>query len=133
MTGKAGGFSVSATDKVPHFPSAGVAPQGSTSTPISIPPTLPIGDVKGTIGGAHFTLELDLELSQLSRSSKSDIGTATGTFRNQKVSAILTADPTPGTLDFSGTIGSLHVSGVIRSITRHGNKATARASFEITK
>ena len=134
ISGKAGGLSVSATDKVPKIPGLSATPSGSDPTSVSIPSSLPIANVKGAIDGSPFTLDIVLTLpQQLSGSSNSSLGHVTGTFRNQKVSAILTANPTGNNFDFTGTIGSLHVSGVIQSPTHHGNKATAHASFDVTK
>ncbi len=134
ISGKAGGLAVSATDKVPKIPGIGETPHGSDPTSVSIPSSLPIADVKGIIDGAPFTLDIVLTLPHpLSDSSKSSLGNVTGTFRNQKLTAILTANPNGNNFDFTGTIGTLHVSGVIESPSHHGNKATAHASFDVTR
>jgi hypothetical protein len=129
ISGKAGGLPVSATDKVPKIPGINEPATGSTSE--SLPSSLPIANVKGTIDGTAFTLDIALALP--SGSSNHSFGKVTGTFRNENLTAILTVNPTANTFDFTGTIGSLHVSGVVRSPTHHGNKATAHASFDVTK
>jgi len=132
IVGKARGLPVSATDKVPNISGTGGVSSGS-STPSSIPSTFPIADIKGSIDGSGFTLDIALSLSQLSNSSNGSLGTISGSFRSQPVSAIITSNPATNGFDFSGTIGSRHVSGVIKSITHHGNSATAHASFDVTK
>jgi hypothetical protein len=129
IVGKAGGLSVSATDKIPKIPGTGSVSSG----PSSIPSDFPLADVKGAIDGSQFSLDIALSLSQLSGSSNGSLGTISGRFRNQKVNAIITADAASNAFDFSGTIGSLHVSGVIRSVTHRGNSATAHATFDVTK
>ena len=68
----------------------------------------------GTIDGSHFTLDIALNLSQLSGSSTGSLGTISGSFRSQPVNAIITSDPSFNAFDFSGTIGPTHVSGVIK-------------------
>jgi hypothetical protein len=133
IDGKARSFSVSATDKVPKISGTGGVSNGSSSVPSSIPSTFPIADVKGTIGGSQFTLDIALSLSQLSGSSNGSLGTISGSFRSQPVNAIITSDPASNAFDFSGTIGSRHVSGVIKSVAHHGNSATAHASFDVTR
>jgi hypothetical protein len=129
--GKAGGLPVSAIDEVPRIPGINEPASGSTSD--SLPSSFPLANVKGTIDGAPFTLDIVLTLPQLSGSSKSSFGKVIGTFRNQKMAAIVTDEAATNTLHFTGTIGSLHISGVIRWPTHHGNKATAHASFDVTK
>jgi hypothetical protein len=133
IVGKAGGLTVSATDKVPKFPGVVGGSSGSSSVPSSIPSQFPIADVKGTIDGSQFSLDIALSLSQLSGSSDGQLGTVSGTFRNQKMNAIITSDAASNAFDFSGTIGSLHVTGVIKNVTHHGDSATAHASFDVSK
>jgi hypothetical protein len=133
IAGKAGGLPVSATDKVPKFSGVSGGTSGSSSAPSSIPSQFPIADVNGTIDGSQFSLDIALSLSQLSGSSHGSLGTISGTFRNQKMNAIITSNAATNTFDFSGTIGSLHVSGIIKSITHHGDSATAHASFDVSK
>jgi hypothetical protein len=133
IAGKAGGLSVSATDKVPKIPGTGGVASGSSSVPSSIPSTFPIADVKGTLDGSQFSLVIALNLSRLSGSSTGSLGSVSGTFRNQKMRAIITSDAASNAFDFSGSIGSLHVSGTINSVTHHRDSATAHASFDVTK
>jgi hypothetical protein len=133
IAGNAGGLPVSATDKVPKFPGVGGGTSGSSSTPSSLPSQFPIADVKGTIDGSQFSLDIALSLSQLSGPTHGSLGTVSCTFRNQKMNAIITSNAASNAFDFSGTIGSLHVSGTIKSVTHHGDSATAHASFDVSK
>jgi hypothetical protein len=133
VRGRVGGLSVSATDKVPRFPGLSGGSVGSTPTSIAIPSHFPIADVNGTIDGAPFKVDIVLSLSQLSSSASGSLGMVTGTFRSQKLVASLTADVNNNSFGFKGTIGSLHVSGVVDSVIHHGEKATAHASFDVTR
>ena len=69
------------------------------------------------------------------------IGNATGTFGSIRINAGLTVDTadlthvtsaTP-TLGFTGTIGTLHISGIIKIVDHGGRTETAHTSFDVTK
>jgi hypothetical protein len=133
ISGKADGFTVSASDKPPKFPGLGGSATGASApTSVSIPANIPIADVRGTIDGAPFTLHVVISLPQSLTSGGTGIGRVTGTFKNQRLSATLSAKATSDTVAFKGTIGTVHVSGVIGKNTRHGNTTTAHASFDVT-
>jgi hypothetical protein len=126
IKGAARGYSVSATGRIPKAP----LPTGSSS----IPSQFPLADIKGTIGGTPFSLDIVLTLpASLTSDKKQTFGHATGTFRNQAVEATLTANINSDAFAFKGTIGTLRVSGVVSPPHRHGNTATARATFDVTK
>jgi hypothetical protein len=86
IKGTAGGYTVSATGRTPKASSI----SGTAST---VPTEYPIADVKGTIGGTDFTVDIVLTLpSSLTSSAHQNVGHVTGTFRNQPVAGTLTAD-----------------------------------------
>ena len=127
IRGTAGGYQVVAAGRVPKTPSTG-------GTASSLPSQIPVADVKGNIGGTGFTLNIVLTLpGSLTSSKLQTVGHVTGTFRNQKVAATLTANVNSSSFAFSGTIGSLHVSGHVSQPKQHGNMETARATFNVTK
>lgn len=129
ITGTAGGYQVHGEGHVPR--TLGSAAPGST-----IPTQVPIADVVGTIGGTHFTLNITLTFPASLSSNRSDkLGNVTGTFRGQPVRATLTAviKGESSTFGFAGTIGSLHVSGVISQPIQHGRSETAHATFDVTR
>jgi hypothetical protein len=75
-----------------------------------------------------------LTLPTASTSAKSlSLGHVTGTFRNQTVLGTLTANVGSSSFGFKGTIGRLHVNGVVSQPHQHGNTETAHASFNVTK
>lgn len=129
ITGTAGGYQVHGEGHVPRT-------LGSAETGSTIPTQVPVADVVGTIGGTHFTLNITLTFPATLSVNKSDkFGNVTGTFRGQPVRATLTA-PVKGesaTFGFTGTIGSLHVSGVIAQPIQHGRSETAHATFDVTR
>jgi hypothetical protein len=127
IKGTAGGYSVSGAGRVPN-------PASILGSASSIPSDLPLADIKGTIGGAHFTLDIALTLPTSGTSlNPRDLGKVSGTFRGQAVVAQLTANVSSNSYGFKGKIGTLHVAGVISQPRRHGNTETASASFDITK
>jgi hypothetical protein len=127
IQGIAGGYQVAATARVPKTPPA----SGTAST---LPSQYPIADVKGTIGGTGFTLSIVLTLpASLTSRSLQSFGHVTGTFRNQRVSATLTANVNSSSFTFAGTIGSLHLTGNVSRPKQQGDSETARATFNITK
>ena len=127
ITGSAGAYKVAATGRVPKTPSI----SGTTS---SAPSQFPIADVKGTIGGTGFTLNIVLTLpASLTSSKLQTVGHVSGTFRNQQVAATLTANVSSSSFAFVGTIGSLHVSGHVSQPKQRGKTETARATFNVTK
>ncbi len=69
----------------------------------------------------------------LTSSKLQTVGHVSGTFRNQKVAATLSANINSNSFAFVGTIGSLHVSGHVSQPKRRGNMETARATFNVTK
>ena len=126
VKGEAGGYSVSATGRVPKPTSIGSAS--------SIPSQLPLANIKGTIGGTPFTLDIVLTFPTSATSAKPQtFGHVAGTFRNQAVTATLTANVNSSSFGFKGTIGTLHVNGVISQPRQHGNAETAHAGFDVTK
>jgi hypothetical protein len=127
VRGTAGGYQVAATGRVPKTPSA----SGTAST---LPSQYPIANVKGTIGGAGFTLNIVLTLpASLTSSKLQSFGHVTGTFRNQQVAATLTANVNSSSFTFVGTIGSFHIAGRVSQPKQQGNTETARATFNLTK
>lgn len=128
IKGKAGGYQVSGSGKVPT-PAA-----NNTATSISLPSEFPIADVTGTIGGAHFTLDIVVQLPSSPSSTKAEtFGHITGTFRNQPVTATITASPESRSFGFQGTIGTFRVTGVVSRPHQHRNTETARGTFNVTK
>lgn len=127
INGTAGSYQVAATGRVPRPP----AISGTAST---LPSQYPIANVKGTIGGTSFTLNIVLTLPASSTSAKPQtVGHVTGTFRNQPVAATLTASINSSSLAFVGMIGSLHIEGDVAKPIPHGHTETAHTSFNVTK
>lgn len=127
IKGSAGGYRVSGTGQVPKAPTE----NGAAST---LPSQFPIANVKGTIGGTGFTLNIVLTLpGSLTSSKLQTFGHVTGTFRNQPVAATLTANVNSSSFAFVGTIGSLHVTGHVSQPKQHGHVETANATFNVTR
>jgi hypothetical protein len=127
IKGSAGGYSVSGNGRIPELTSTG----GSAP---SIPSNLPLADIKGTIGGSPFTLDIVLTLPTSATPSKPlTIGHLTGTFRSQVVAGTVTANLSSRNFAFTGTIGTLHVEGVVLQPHQHGDTETAHATFDVTK
>jgi hypothetical protein len=127
VKGAAGGYSVSATGRVPK-------PTSIVGSASSIPSELPLANIKGTIGGSSLTLDIILTFPASAISAKpQSFGHITGTFRNQAVTGTLTANISSSFFGFKGTIGTLHVDGVVSQPHQHGNTETAHASFDVTK
>jgi hypothetical protein len=124
IKGTAGGYAVSAIGQIPKPSSV----SGTAST-------VPIADVKGTIGGTDFTVDIVLTLpSSPSSRAPRNVGHLTGTFRNQPVAGTLRAPtPTSNTFAFTGTIGARHIHGTVSKPIHHGHGETAYASFIVTK
>jgi hypothetical protein len=126
ISGNARGYTVSGHGHVPQPP-----PGAGTAT--SIPSQIPVADVAGTIGGSRFTLNITLTFpASVTSKAPQNVGSVSGTFRNEPVRATLTANITSRSFAFAGTIGSLHVSGVISQPTQHGRTETAHARFDVT-
>jgi hypothetical protein len=107
---------------------------GTVPTSITIPSEFPLGKVRGTIDGAPFVLNIVLVIPSHSTSLKGDnFGHVTGTFRNEPVRAVITADVTSRDFGFRGTIGAFHITGVVKDVTHRGLKATSHATFDILK
>ena len=127
IKGSVGGYQVAAVGRIPKAPALGV-------TGSSLPSQFPIADVKGIIGGTSFTVNIVLTLpGSLTSGKVQDFGHVTGTFRNQRVAATLSADVKSSSFAFVGRIGSDHVSGQVSQPKQHGNTETARAIFNVTK
>jgi len=132
IRGTAGGFHVLASGIVPT--STGVVPTNATaSTQQTVPSKVPVADVKGTIGGGHFTLNIVIMLPSELSAKPQKFGYVTGTFRNQQVNATLTVNLKSITYGFKGTIGSLHVTGVVSEPVQHGDTETAHATFDVRR
>jgi hypothetical protein len=133
IRGSARGLVIVAAGTVPKPPHLGNASSGSTS--LSLPSTLPLADIKGTISGTSFSLDVSLKLAGLELTSNKPVtfGTVTGSFRGEPITAVLTGRRTSTTVSFSGTIGSDDVTGTITRVVRHGNMSTAYASFDVTR
>jgi hypothetical protein len=127
VKGTAGSYQVAATGMVPN-----ASPGSGTAS--TLPSQFPLANVKGTIGGTGFTLNIILTLpASLTSSKPQSFGKVTGTFRNQAVAAALTANINSSSFAFVGTIGSLHIAGHVSKPTQHGHTETAHATFNITK
>jgi hypothetical protein len=97
--------------------------------------SIPLGHVHGTLDGAPFTLDIDLQLpsSQSQAGGLQSIGHVTGSFRGESISATLKASLESSNVAFAGTIGSYKVTGVIGNGHRHGKESTARATFDVSQ
>jgi len=127
IKGTADGYSVSGAGRGPN-------PASILGSASSIPSHLPLADIKGTIGGAYFTLDISLTLPTSGTSLNSQsFGQVSGTFRGQAVTAKLTENVSSYSFGFKGKIGTLRVTGVISQPRRHGNTETAHASFDVAK
>jgi hypothetical protein len=127
IKGTAGGYSVSGAGRVPM-------PTSILGSASSIPSDLPLADIKGTIGGTNFTLDITLTLPASGASlNPRSFGRVSGTFRGQAVIATLTENTSSYSFGFKGRIGSLHVTGVISQPHERGNTETAHARFDVTK
>lgn len=133
ISGSARGLPIVATGVVPPLPQQSGTGLGTTS--LSIPASLPVADITGTIEGTAFTLDISLNLSNLSLTSKAaqTFGTVTGSFHGQPIHAILTGRTTSNVAHFSGTIGSDHVTGTIGRTVHHGDRTTGTATFDVTR
>jgi hypothetical protein len=131
--GSARGLTVKATGTVPPIPGLGQSSSGSTP---SIPSSYPIADIKGTLGGASFSLTITLNLTGLSFSAPTKpvtFGSVSGSFHGQPISAVLIGRTAPAGVTFRGTIGNDHVTGNINRLVRHGKQSTAYATFNVTR
>jgi hypothetical protein len=133
ISGKARGLAIFATGRVPKPPS--LAQSSTGSTPVSLPASYPIANIKGAIGGTSFTLAVAINLTSLNLNSNTSaaMGTVTGSFRGQAIRAVLSANNASPVVAFSGTIGADHITGTIGRVIRHGTKSTATAHFDITR
>jgi hypothetical protein len=133
ISGSARGLSIKATGVVLRVPSIGNTGQSSTS--VSIPSSVPVADVKGTIGGTSFTLDIALNLTNLNLNSNAaqTFGTVTGSLHGREIQATLSSSLSSSHTQFSGTIGADHVMGTIGRVVHHGNRTTAYATFDVTK
>jgi hypothetical protein len=129
--GQAGHYKVTAREKLARYGQSG---SGTTVPDLDKP--LPLGDVTGTIGGTAFTLHISLEIpSTLTPASNQvvTLGAVTGSFRGQPVTATLSARTTSQNLDVTGTIGAYRVTAQIGRVQHHGNRSTARATYDVTR
>jgi hypothetical protein len=60
------------------------------------------------------------------------LGDVTGTYGSLRISAALTLDGNRS-FGFAGTIGTVHVTGVVEDLTRHGETEIAHATFQLTE
>ena len=127
IKGTAGHYHMTATGQAPK-----ISPRDGTG---SAPPSqYPIADVKGTIGGTGFTLDIVLTLpSSPAPNTQQTFGHVTGTFPAQHVAATLTANVNSRTYAFAGTIGSLRITGQVSQPVQHGHMETAHATFDVTR
>ena len=125
ISGSARGLTIVASGMVPATPNLGSSP----------PANLPVADVKGTLAGASFTVDISLTLSGVNLNSKKNVtfGAVSGSFRGQAVKAVLIGVPSSSTVEFKGTIGADHVTGTISKVVHRGNEAIAHATFDVTK
>jgi len=127
IKGTADSYKVAATGRVPK-------PTPISGTASTLPTQYPLANVKGTIGGTGFTLNIVLTLpASLTSSTPQTFGHVTGSFRNQPVAGTLTANVNSSSFAFVGTIGSLRIAGVVAKPIQHGHTETARAAFNVTK
>ena len=130
--GSARGLAIVATGTVPK-PSLNEQASGSTS--LSIPSSVPLADIKGTISGTTFTLDVSLKVSGLNLSSKGPhtFGTVMGSFRGQQIEATLSGRTSSSTVAFRGSIGNDNVAGTIDRVVHHGKQSIAYATFDVTR
>ncbi len=134
ISGSARGLRISAKGVVPKSSVLGGARSGSA--PQSIPTHLRIADIKGTIEGTSFSIDISITLpvvTNLGPHKSVTFGAIHGSFRGQAVRAVLTQSSSTSMIGFSGTIGGDHVTGTIDTPVRHGNKSTAHANFDVTR
>jgi hypothetical protein len=124
VQGAAGGYPVRGTGKVPKPPSLGTS--GGT-----LAAEIPIAQVRGTIGGSSFALTIHIDLDG-GLSTGRPIGNVTGTFRGHAITATLTPDTPSDSVQFTGLIDALKVSGTIGDVTHRGKSSTAHATFTVS-
>src|SRR5271170_1455372 len=79
IRGTAGGYTVSGSGHIPK-----PAPMSATAS--TVPAHYPLADVKGTLGGTNFILNIVLKLpGSLASNAQQTFGHVTGAFRNQPV------------------------------------------------
>jgi hypothetical protein len=134
ISGSARGLRISAKGVVPKSSILGGAPSGSV--PPSVPTHLRIADIKGTIEGTSFSIDISITLPIVTNRGPHKsvtFGEIKGSFRGQAVRADLTQSSMTSMIGFSGTIGGDHVTGTIDAPVRHGNTSAAHANFDVTK
>jgi hypothetical protein len=133
IRGSVRGLAIVGSGTAPKPRQLGTGSAGSTS--VTLPATLPLADISGTIGGANFALDVTLNLSGVNLTSNKLItfGAVTGSFRGQPIKAVLTGRRSSKTVSFSGTIGSDHVTGTITRVVHHGDTSTGYATFDVTR
>lgn len=128
--GSAKGFAIVAIKKTPKLPSGGSVTSGS----ISLPKSVPIADITGTIDGTAFSFNVTIDLSGLtSGSAPGAIGSVEGTFHGQRIDVTLSAKGNSENVHVDGTIGGDKINGTIDPIRQHGRTSTVHASFNVTK
>ncbi len=128
--GSAKGLAIVASEKTPKLPSRGSLTSGS----ISLPKSVPVADITGTIGGTTYAFNVTIDLSGLTSGSASGaIGSVEGTFHGQRIDVALSAKGNSENVHFDGTIGGDYVNGTIGPIHQHGRTSTVHATFNVTK
>ena len=126
IKGTAGGYRVAAAGRVPKAPSNG----GTASSPPSQFGCRRQGEYRRDRLHAQYRLDTP-RVAYVEQ-------TADRRSRDRNISESESGCNAPANINsnsfaFSGTIGSLHVSGHVSQPKRHGNMETARATFNVTK
>lgn len=127
--GSVRGLAIIASAKTPKFPNVGSATSGS----LSLPKSVPIADIVGTIDRTTFAFNVTIDLSGLaSGSAPGPIGSVEGTFHGQRIDVTLSANGNSEYVHFNGTIGGDKINGTIDPIHQHGPTSTVHATFDVT-
>jgi hypothetical protein len=128
--GSARVLAIVASKKTPKFPSSGSVTSGS----ISVPKSVPIADITGTIGRTTFAFDVSIHLSGgTSGGVAGPVGSVVGTFHGQRINVTLSAKGNSAYVYFHGSIGGDKLNGTIDPIRQHGRTSTIQATFDVTK
>jgi hypothetical protein len=130
IQGSAKGLAIAASKKTPKFPSGGSVTSGS----ISLPKSVPIANITGTIDRTRFSLKVSVGLSGgTSGGTPVAIGSVAGSFHGQRIDVMLSAKGNSEYTYFDGTIGDDKINGTIEPIHQHGRSSTVHATFDVTR